>query len=245
MNDSTLVRQEQCPICASEGRDRSKNNLAVYSDGHTYCFGGHGLLDGGSKIAQFTSPAIVEVKHEVLLPEDCDVDYPTRCLDWVGHYELTENDLLGNNVFWSELTQRLIFPVFGQETELIAWQGRWFGEGEHVKWFGRGNLRDTFNILGTGDTCVLVEDIVSAIKLSKTVSAMPLYGCHIGVERFSRLSKLLPKQSKVLIWLDPDKRKEAVKESRRGQLVGLNCSPIFSDKDPKEHSYEEINEILS
>lgn len=34
---SGVVRREQCPQCAGEGRDSSGDNLARYSDGHGYC----------------------------------------------------------------------------------------------------------------------------------------------------------------------------------------------------------------
>lgn len=246
MNDSHLVRQERCPICAAEGRDRSANNLAVYSDGHTFCFGGHGLVSGGDRILQFTSPDTLPVSDEVVLPPDCDTEYPQKCLDWVGHYELTRNDLLTHWAMWSEGMQRLIFPVWGEEGNLIAWQGRWFGEGQHTKWFGRGNLKDTFNILGDGEPLVLTEDIISAIKVSNCgAQAMPLYGCVVGMGRFSILRKLYPYGSAILVWLDPDKRKEAVREARRGTLYGLKVSPQFSDKDPKEMTYAQIKDILA
>ena len=41
-----LVRKEQCPSCAKNGKDTSKDNLAVYSDGQTHCFacGEHGYV---------------------------------------------------------------------------------------------------------------------------------------------------------------------------------------------------------
>ncbi len=35
---SSLVRKEQCPICAKKGEDKHKDNLSVYDDGHTWCF---------------------------------------------------------------------------------------------------------------------------------------------------------------------------------------------------------------
>jgi twinkle protein len=37
--ESVLVNRERCPACASAGMDTSKDNLAVYDDGHKYCFG--------------------------------------------------------------------------------------------------------------------------------------------------------------------------------------------------------------
>lgn len=246
MDDSTLVRQTRCPICANEGRDRSGNNLAVYSDGHSYCYGGHGIISGGDKVYQFKHRDTPVLVHDaVVLPPDCDTEYPQRTLDWVGQYELTRNDLLSHGVLWSEYNQRLIFPVVDSEQGVIAWQGRWFGEGDKVKWFGRGNLKDTFNLLGKGDKLILTEDVVSAIKVSNCgVIAMPLYGCFVGISRLTILRKSYGYDYKVQIWLDPDKRKEAVREARRGQFTGLDSTPIFSSKDPKEHSYAEIKEIL-
>ena len=36
--ESYVVDKEQCPKCADQGRDISCDNLAVYSDGHKFCF---------------------------------------------------------------------------------------------------------------------------------------------------------------------------------------------------------------
>jgi len=35
---SKVIDREQCPACAKHGRDNSQDNLAVYDDGHKYCF---------------------------------------------------------------------------------------------------------------------------------------------------------------------------------------------------------------
>lgn len=35
---SNFIRREACPKCQAEGRDLNEDNLAVYDDGHTYCF---------------------------------------------------------------------------------------------------------------------------------------------------------------------------------------------------------------
>lgn len=43
-SSSRVLQFEQCPKCAEEGRDVSKDNLAIYDDGHKYCYGGHGLI---------------------------------------------------------------------------------------------------------------------------------------------------------------------------------------------------------
>ncbi len=249
MNDSFLLRQEQCPLCAKEGNDRKGNNLAVYSDGHSFCFGSHGLVVSGNKIIQFKNKDLPEAtKNDAVLPTDCDTTYPNYCLEWVGQYELDRNDLLGNNVLWSDSYKRLIFPVYGDESRgLIAWQGRYFGDDPtKAKWFGRGDLKNTFHILGNSDIVVLVEDIVSAIKVAKAgFSSMSLFGCVVGVERFKRLYKLLDKSSRVVVWLDENKRKEAVFEAKLGRLYGMNCTTVFSKRDPKDENYESIKDLLA
>ena len=246
MSDSYVIRKERCPKCAEQGRDTSGDNLIVYNDGHSFCYGGCGLVVGVSGFSSLKTK-VEQPKQEICLPSDCDVDYPHRALKWIEQYELGRNDLLNNSVFWSEYRQRLIFPVFG-DGSLIAYQGRYFGQDKkEPKWFGKGNLKDTFNILGpkASGKIVLVEDIISAIKVSKCdLLAMPLYGSFVGVERFKRLYKLFGKEVEVLVWLDPDKRKEAIIEANRGMLCGLKTRTIFSDKDPKEHSWKELNEIL-
>ena len=35
---SNVIDREQCPVCASRGQDTSRDNLAVYDDGHKYCY---------------------------------------------------------------------------------------------------------------------------------------------------------------------------------------------------------------
>ena len=37
-SDSVLMERTQCPKCAEQGNDTSCDNLAVYSDGHSYCY---------------------------------------------------------------------------------------------------------------------------------------------------------------------------------------------------------------
>lgn len=49
LRGSKVLRKERCPRCAAEGRDTAGDNLAVYDDNHSYCFGGHGLIAGNSK----------------------------------------------------------------------------------------------------------------------------------------------------------------------------------------------------
>lgn len=243
------VKNTVCPKCRELGNDKAGDNLAVYSDGHSWCWS-CGYHVSGNGISRFKSREGKEsgVKHTVVLPSDSDVCYPSRAIEWVGHYDLTRNDLLNNNVLWSETNQRLIFPVYG-DRGLIAYQGRYFGQPApdgskpFPKWWGVGDLSSCFNILNkNGTTITLVEDIVSSIKVAKITTSMSLFGSSISKDRFLQLKAM--GYNRINIFLDPDKRAASIKFGRLGQLLGINTKIIFSDKDPKELNCSELKILL-
>ena len=243
MNDSTYNSSEQCPACAENGRDTSKDNLATYSDGHKYCFS-CGYYLSANKYTNFTKPITPNIRSEVMLPEDITVEFPSFVMEWVGHYGLTKNDMYNHHVFWSPSQQRLLFPIYG-EIELLAYQGRYFGSNLKPKWWTTGKILDILHVLGTDpERIFLVEDMVSAIKVSKVSRAMPLFGSWVGVKRFERLFKLLERGAECNLWLDPDMRATSIVQSRQGSSVGLNMKTIFSEKDPKELPLSEIKERI-
>ena len=64
---SKVIRKEQCPRCAERGEDKSKDNLVVYDDGHSFCYK-CGYVDNPT--AQGSVPSTQEVddswKHEYI-----------------------------------------------------------------------------------------------------------------------------------------------------------------------------------
>lgn len=244
-NKVSVTRHMQCPRCAKLGRDRAKDNLAVYSDGHTHCFGCgyHTFLD---KIEQYKHKQVVteNISPRVNLPEDVEFSYPDRALAWMEQYGFTRNNLLGYGILWSESTQLLIFPYY-IDGFLFAWQGRYFGPKEtHPKWITYGKIHDYDYILSpkSDGPLVLVEDIVSAIKISRFESALPLFGSYISAKR---LQSITQRYSSLIIWLDPDKRKEALQFQKIGLQYCANVYVVFSDKDPKELDNNKLEEILA
>lgn len=240
------IKTERCPECAKKGKDKHGDNLATYPDGHKWCFscGYYVPATGLGRIFKHSQVDEPESTNQIFLPFDSDYVYPTRALHWVEQYGLDKNDLLTNRVVWSDYYQRLIFPIF-DDTGLLAYQGRYFGQDHDAeKWYGRGDLKNIFHIFhGVEDgSVILTEDIISAIKLRKVGhSSMPLFGSHISYQRLVRLKKLF---KRVIIWLDPDKKREALEFSMLATTVGLDCKIVFSEYDPKDHSPEEIEELL-
>ena len=238
-NESYVIRKEQCPECARIGNDRSKDNLGVYSDGHSYCFK-CGFTDGRRHRISIDKP---QPLSEIVLPHDTSTDLPVEARMWLSQYELKRIDIEKHNILWSEHWSRIIFPYF-DETGLIAWQGRYVGTDKRkAKWFSQGKIHEIIHTIQVNHRkAILVEDIVSAIKVSKFTGAIPLFGSSLSANHILRLKHIV---DEVWIWLDPDMRGKSIKLMQLCNILNLYSHVIFSDKDPKAHTYVEVQEILN
>lgn len=239
--DTYCVRHEACPKCRELGNDRSGNNLGVYSDGHTYCFRcGH-----GSRRKNLTQPSNPPTT-QIVLPNDITQEFPNEAKQWLEQYSLSRLDIQTHHIMWSDKWSRIIFPYF-DSTGLLAWQGRYIPHGKNqielngkapAKWFSQGKIHEILHPINvTKDVAILVEDIVSAIKVSKYVGAIPIFGSTISAKHFLRIKHLV---HTVGIWLDPDMKAKSIKLASLANILGLKTHIILSDKDPKEESNEII-----
>lgn len=237
--DTHCLRHEACPECRKIGNDRSGNNLGVYSDGHSYCYrcGYH------SNRTRVTNTTTSSLSHTIVLPADVTTELPYEARQWLNKYELTRLDISRNHVMWSEKYSRIVFPYFN-ETELLAWQGRYIGEDKtKAKWFSQGKIHEIIHPLQVKNRfAILVEDIVSAIKVSKICGAIPIFGSSVSTKQILRLKSIV---DEVWFWLDPDMRGKSLKLAHISNTLGLTAHTIFSDKDPKEHSHEEISMLVN
>lgn len=246
--ESFIVKHIQCPQCRKEGRDNGHDNLGVYSDGHQFCFScGYFVPTDKCKtyMARYSGVQTpIQRERDVLrLPTDCDAGIPRKATDWFFQYGFDNNALTRYNILWSEHRQFLVFPYF-IDGELVAWQGRYFGEDKKIgKWHTKGKVEEIIYTLGPkSKSLVLVEDIVSAMKLSRIIQSSPLFGSVISLKRLTMLRHFY---DTLYIWLDPDKQKEAIQFAQRGRLFGFDCHVILSDKDPKEHTTEELEQYIN
>jgi len=242
--ESHLIRHEQCPKCKEQGRDTSKNNLAIYSDGHQYCYACKYVVRA-NKITSFKNKETTKDEAPtVVLPLDSTTQLPRVAQEWLERYEFDHNTINNNHIMWSDRFKKLIFPYF-INGELVGWQGRVFDpqEKEKRKWFSQGAL-DSFIYTRGKDSpaIVLTESIISAIKVGRWQKSSPIYGSVISTKRWSALSHLT---DHVILWLDPDKKKEAIKQADTGRLFIPKVSVILSDKKPKDYTYTEIKDIIN
>lgn len=226
---SSFIKHSPCPKCGS------KDNLAQYDD-HDWCYG-CGYYDPkddiGSirqRLAQTTR--IVKPTLDIKITEDI----PKEPMQWLLSYGITPTEIKDFNIGWNADAQLLVLvkaPGY--------WQARTFGMHK-VKYMSSGIKPLTF--YGSSDKVVCVEDILSAIKISRVspdFCALPLLGSSMSEEVIQRLSGHF---KSVVVWLDRDKAKEAINIARNLKQRGFDASVVVSPLDPKEYSKGEIIEWL-
>ena len=163
---------------------------------------------------------------------DLTTDIPMKAKQWLLKYGITNQEIEQNNIAYNAKSDVLVL-LHTQN----YWQGRCFGD-QNQKYLSKGSKPLT--IYGNGDTIVCVEDVLSAIKiarLSPDYCATPLLGSSMSLETTQSLSERF---KKILIWLDRDKAKEAIRISRNLKQRGITTRVVISPKDPKEYTKGEI-----
>lgn len=240
-----------CPKC------KSKDNVYRWADGHEWCFGGCGYY----KLATLTKErvcALLKERSELALnpdlptnvkpyPEDAGRVIKDPGLTWIKSYGITDEEIATNNILWSVNEQQLIFPIFPDPTtwELAAWQARNFFPFRK-KYHTEGAIDDVLIVLGLtkheNPAIVLVEDMISAIKVSRFHRAMPLFGSSLSRSRLVRLRYFT---THLKFWLDSDKLGTAMKLSKAATMCGMDTRVIHTELDPKCLSNSEIEALGS
>lgn len=245
----TAIKRERCPKCAAQGKDTSADNLAVYSDGHAHCFACN----------YHKPPALLLTSVKKKLEEkpkesnfsNVDANFPSDYTPlyliekpetnpgylWLRSFGVTDAEISSQNIGWSTLFEMLVFPIYDEPRNLIAWQGRNFNTRayNYKKYLNSGEFSDLLHILGSStkeaseNTIILVEDVVSAIKVSRVCQAMPLWGSTVAMKTVRRLQDRF---SSLGIWLDRDKYKEAFRAAIRASQF-MPSFVIESENDPK------------
>lgn len=250
---SDYLYQTNCKACGSS------DALTVYED-HVYCFSCRFYQRTKSINPKLIKKAFDNKNDnsagDLGLPVDCRQELPLVALDWLKQYNITAQDIHEHHFCWSEegkvirrgtpqeqrFSPCLVFPVYDPFGNLVMWQGRYFGTDPRVvKYYHRG-AKDTLHIIGKSGIIVLVEDIISAIRVSKVARACPLFGSSINLDFLIRLHGVT---NEFLIWLDADMGKKAQGAAERATQFFDRVGVIQTELDPKCYKHEEIERIVN
>jgi len=177
------------------------------------------------------------------LPMDISGNLSPTAKRWLLSYGLTVEEQ--KKFWWSEEKQQLVYPIFDLEGHLLFWQARNFDRAIPQKYHTHGNLKDHLHILGHEGPLILVEDIVSAIKISRQHQAMALFGSHVSKDNLIRIRDFgIGKDTPIGFWLDSDKTKESIKYKNQAKELGMKAFSIVTRQDPKTYTHQEIYKFI-
>lgn len=143
---------------------------------------------------------------------------------------------------WSDAAQKLYLPI--TNPTLVGYVERGF-DPKHY----RVRLSDPENAYGLyqpyrGETVALVEDVLSAWRVSSVVDSMAILGVHISPAMQCRL--MADGYTKAIVFLDGDNATVRMKaRAIRSRLPFLSCRVVETGKDPKHYTHTELTELLS
>lgn len=230
---ATFVKHEPCSKCGS------RDNLARYDDGSAYCFGcGH-----TERSTNYVPRTVEAITKEIKLPADSSTQIDKVALDWLHKYNITDTERIKYRMLWSAEKQQLIFPLYDGNSNLLAWQARCFDPNAKAKYFSQGKIHEVLYFCGKKTTpLILVEDLLSAIKIGRIGVAMPLFGSEAST---TLLMRLKAHYNGIIVWLDSDKWKNSHDIVNRAKSIGLPAMSVFTNLDPKEYTDDKIKFFLT
>lgn len=246
-------RQVLCPRCnGGMGKERAFN-ITRSAEGLLYLchrascqFGGF-LATGSLRVAPIDSlsKGLRKFNHPIEnLPINIGVFLQ-------GQYGLTSNELELNQVGWWEEARRVIFPMLGYGGDRIGILARSY-KGDKPKTLHfweeeRPKLAFPFPstiLMGeANNSCVIVEDMLSAIKVRRYAACAALCGTWLGHPEAVYLSRIYPR---LRIMLDPGAEQAALRIQKNYGLLFEEVRVLGGyTKDPKDLSDDELLEVLN
>lgn len=258
MADGDIRRHDRtvCPFCGTRTRGfivkRHWYGWFLYchwcNTGRTITQNGLSFSTIHNMIKQRLKPAPLEESHtlnSVSLPHDFTTDIPEAGLMWLRSYRVTDEEISKFRFGYSPGYDRLILPVYGDEG-VKYWQGRRLSDDKsQPKYlnFTQSRTEVFFVVDNKHDTTVIVEDILSALAVSRAgYNSIALLGSHAND---SVCSSFPGTTHRIKVWLDPDMKTKSVKLAKRIRALGYTASAVLiGTKDPKEYLPEEVQQFI-
>ena len=222
-----------CPHCSSS------DAYSEYEE-NFHCFScGKSVKKTGERM--YKLPVQETATWDGELPDDFTTDIPTLGLAWLYKFGINDALIAQYNIGWGH--GRVILPIY-EKGHLVAYQGRDV-TNEGPKYITKSTGPFYFKTFITRPRIlVLVEDILSAIKIGQVMPCLALCGTKLrqGAESLDLLTDYC---EDFILWLDGDQPGiDASHEIRKSLSLVGTCSVILTTRDPKAHSLDEITQTL-
>lgn len=226
--------------CHHCGR-RGCHYLANYARARTR---GQGGTDGihSSRNSKFRGREIVSSEKYITEINQ----WPAEARHWIGRAGLTQAEVEQFNIGYYEPDQRVMLPIYNKG-ELVGYQmRRIFAHDNRPKYDTRKKVKPLLFYNEQHDDSnrlVIVEDILSAIKVGRQYNTCALLGTNLDL---SSVAYIAGKYDNVDVWLDNDNRQVKLNQVKLKRKLGAFCNVrvIKTDIDPKLLTDAEIYDII-
>lgn len=161
-------------------------------------------------------------------------------------FEITEDDISNEGIMYNESRGTYIFPIRDIRGYDVGLVDRDFSGSRKLKaisyWFNDvPKLHFIPHKDGLGTECIIVEDIPSAIKASKYMTAVALLGSHINDAQAAHLARLF---STATIALDDDAFLKAVKLRKKYSFYFKELFIMKLVQDIKNMTYKQLDNLM-
>jgi hypothetical protein len=169
-------------------------------------------------------------------------EWPLYARVWLYRAALCNDTIRGHGIYYCPRLDRVVLPVVAGG-KLVYWQARGF-DADRPKYINpeidKAALAACY---GSTGPIVLVEDILSAIRIGEVAEGWSILGTTLSDPLATRLRAT---GRTVALWFDGDAagRKARARIKRTLSLVGVEPRIIRTDQDPKLYSTEEISRYI-
>ncbi len=162
---------------------------------------------------------------------------------------LTDEELISNRVLWNPYRRTVVFTLYNQFGYPIgycdrSYEGRepksltyWEHENEPMLYYPDGTVNGEFK----HDYVAVVEDVVSAIRMSRFIPCIAFLGTNITSDTIKFVAK---HSSNLLIALDYDAINLSLQYKKRFGLYFKQVKIFVNKKDPKDTEPNELKELV-
>jgi len=226
--------------------------------------------DAQNELDALTKTVEHKVTPEVNLPYDfiemreepTEEGVPYTAYKWLWKYSIGHNEMKLYNIGWSNKFNRCIIPIYeygittgpGLTKSLVGWIGRdcspitskarkalATAPAKYITRKKSGYKRIYFHAPAKSNTYVIVEDVVSAIRIceSSNVNAYALLTTNIPP-----LFLLKLRRKRVILWLDNDQLENMATTVAKGSMLGCSISYVHTARDPKSYNTFAIKKTI-
>ena len=242
---NSSVRASHCGTSTSAVISRQPGRISI----HCFKCGENRWEPNIATLKEIAHPPVsTSLVSDLRLPKDLSYNLSAPALHWLSKYGVSRDTAGSLHFATSAITQRLYMPVL-KDGSWIAYQARSLN-GQRPKYLNSTGIAQIGSVFIGGihasNFVVIVEDIISALRVGRLYNALSTLGTQLNLEKLSTCLKVFGRKTFVL-WLDGDGAGVSGRRKMRRtlELHGLEVRTISTPKDPKEYTDAEVAQFVS